>query len=158
NADSEKLSIGTSIDADLTSVGRGRARIVGRSSLGLHVEFIGLEAGVERALHERLAAIRAENQEFVDRAINAAAMVAMALEEAVTIGKLTRDALFDTEYVPIEGTNPQQFRTGSLDALEGLLPAIQEPLLANDKRMVFCASVDRNGYLPVHNRIYSKPQ
>jgi methyl-accepting chemotaxis protein len=24
--------------------------------------------------------------------------------------------------------------------------------------MVFCAAVDRNGYLPVHNRIYSKPQ
>ena len=42
--------------------------------------------------------------------------------------------------------------------LEGLLPAIQEPLLASDKRMIFCAAVDRNGYLPVHNRIYSKPQ
>ena len=42
--------------------------------------------------------------------------------------------------------------------LEQLLPPIQEPLLASDKRMTFCAAVDRNGYLPVHNRIYSKPQ
>ena len=158
NADSEKLSIGTSADIDLTSIGRGRARIVGRSSLGLHVEFTGLEAAAERALHERLAAIRAENQAFVDRAVDAAGMVAMALEQAVEDGKLTRDALFDTEYVPIEDTNPQQFRARSLDVLEGLLPAIQEPLLAGDKRMVFCAAVDRNGYLPVHNRIYSKPQ
>ena len=24
--------------------------------------------------------------------------------------------------------------------------------------MIFCAAVDRNGYLPVHNRIYSQPQ
>jgi methyl-accepting chemotaxis protein len=24
--------------------------------------------------------------------------------------------------------------------------------------VVFCAAVDRNGYLPVHNRIYSEPQ
>ena len=24
--------------------------------------------------------------------------------------------------------------------------------------MTFCAAVDRNGYLPVHNRIYSQPQ
>jgi methyl-accepting chemotaxis protein len=24
--------------------------------------------------------------------------------------------------------------------------------------MTFCATVDRNGYLPVHNRIYSQPQ
>jgi methyl-accepting chemotaxis protein len=24
--------------------------------------------------------------------------------------------------------------------------------------MIFCAAVDRNGYLPVHNAIYSQPQ
>jgi methyl-accepting chemotaxis protein len=85
-------------------------------------------------------------------------MVSMALEETVDNGKLTREALFDTEYVAIDSTTPQQFQTRSLDALETLLPAIQEPLLADDKRMVFCAAVDRNGYLPVHNRIYSKAQ
>ena len=39
-----------------------------------------------------------------------------------------------------------------------MLPPIQEPLLANEARMVFCAAVDRNGYLPVHNRKYSLPQ
>jgi methyl-accepting chemotaxis protein len=158
NAENEKLSIGTSVELDLSGIGRGRARLVGRSSLGLHVEFTTLEASAESALHERLHAIRAENQEFVDRAVDAAAMVAMALEEAVSEGKLTREALFDTEYAPIEGSNPAQFRTRSLDVLEAVLPPIQEPLLADDKRMIFCAAVDRNGYLPVHNKIYSKPQ
>jgi methyl-accepting chemotaxis protein len=158
NADSDKLSIGSSVEIDLTGIGRGRGRIVGRSSLGLHVQFAGLESTAESALHERLAAIRAENQQFVDRAVDAAARVAMALQDAVSEGKLTREALFDTEYVPIEDTNPQQFRTRSLGMLEALLPAIQEPLLAADQRMVFCAAVDRNGYLPVHNRIYSRPQ
>ena len=29
---------------------------------------------------------------------------------------------------------------------------------AGDKRMAFCVVVDRNGYLPVHNREYSHPQ
>jgi len=158
NADSDKLPIGTSVDLDLSSIGRGRGRIVGRSSLGLHVEFTALEADAESALHERLAAIRAENQEFVDRAVDAAAMVSMVFEEAVSDGKLTREALFDTDYAPIEKTSPQQFRTRSLDVLENVLPPIQEPLLADDKRMIFCAAVDRNGYLPVHNAIYSRPQ
>ena len=51
-----------------------------------------------------------------------------------------------------------QHRTRFLSAFEDLLPAIQEPLLAGDPRMVFCATVDRNGYLPVHNRKYSLPQ
>jgi methyl-accepting chemotaxis protein len=60
--------------------------------------------------------------------------------------------------VPIAGTNPVQFRTRALDVLEALLPPIQEPLLSSDPGMTFCAAVDRNAYLPVHNRIYSKPQ
>ena len=154
----EKLPVGTSVDAELTGIGQMRARIVGRSALGLHVEFAALEPGVERALHQRLEAIRAENKDFVDRAIDTAAMVSMALEDAVSSGTLTREALFDTDYQPIEGTNPQQFRTRALDALEELLPPIQEPLLGSDKRMVFCAAVDRNAWLPVHNAIYSKPQ
>ncbi|MDN3718849.1 hypothetical protein QW131_05575 [Roseibium salinum] len=38
------------------------------------------------------------------------------------------------------------------------MPEIQEELLGNGEGMVFCVAVDRNGYLPVHNMIYSKPQ
>jgi len=156
--DAGKLAIGTTVELDLTGIGCGRGRIVNRSTLGLHVEFVTLEATAETALHARLDAIRAENKEFVDRAIDAAAMVSMAFEEAVTAGKLTRETLFDIDYVPIEGTDPPQFRSRALDVLDAILPPIQEPLLAADTRMVFCAAVDRNGYLPVHNRIYSKPQ
>ena len=53
--DGEKLTVGTSLDAELSSIGRARARIVGRSSLGLHVEFTSLEADAESALRERSA-------------------------------------------------------------------------------------------------------
>ena len=156
--DTEKLSIGTSIDAELAGIGRMRARIVGRSALGLHLEFATLEVDVTQALRHRLEAIRAENKEFVDRAVDAAEKISKAFEQAIESGRLTRDALFDTDYQPINGTNPQQFSTRALAVLEDLLPPLQEPLLASDKRMTFCAAVDRNGYLPVHNRIYSKPQ
>jgi methyl-accepting chemotaxis protein len=38
------------------------------------------------------------------------------------------------------------------------LPPIQEELLSADPRITFCAAVDRNGYLPTHNLIYSRPQ
>jgi methyl-accepting chemotaxis protein len=156
--DAEKLGIGTTAEAELAGIGRMRARIVASSALGLHTEFASLDTAVESALRARLDAIREENKEFVDRAVDAAAMISMALEEAVSSGTLTRDALFDTDYVPIDATNPQQFSTRALKVLDELLPPIQEPLLACDKRMTFCAAVDRNGYLPVHNKIYSKPQ
>ena len=71
---------------------------------------------------------------------------------------LSQDDLFDNDYIAIEGTDPVQYRTRFLSALEEALPAIQERLLATDPRMVFCAAVDRNAYLPVHNRKYSLPQ
>lgn len=31
-------------------------------------------------------------------------------------------------------------------------------MLNFDPRVVFCVTVDRNGYLPTHNNIFSKPQ
>ncbi len=39
-----------------------------------------------------------------------------------------------------------------------ILPALQEPVLEIDPRVVFCAAVDRNGYLPTHNLKFSRPQ
>src|SRR5690606_7545130 len=38
------------------------------------------------------------------------------------------------------------------------LPALQEPVLEFDPRITFCAAIDRNGYLPTHNRVYSQRQ
>jgi len=39
-----------------------------------------------------------------------------------------------------------------------LLPPLQEELLTSNGRIVFCAAVDRNGFLPTHNRKYAQPQ
>jgi hypothetical protein len=39
-----------------------------------------------------------------------------------------------------------------------VLPPIQEELLTLDRNIVFSAAVDRNAYLPTHNRKYSQPQ
>ena len=133
-------------------------RLVNRSHLGLH--FQGTELGTSElaALQTKLAAIREENREFIDRANAAVARISPALEKAVSDRLLTREDLFDNNYVPIEGTNPQQYRTRFLETLERILPPIQEELLASDKRMFFCVAVDRNAYLGVHNKIYSQPQ
>ena len=79
-------------------------------------------------------------------------------EQGVASGAVSLDDLFDTDYVEIAGTNPVQYRTKFLDWADRALPPFQEAFLAKDKRMAFCAMVDRNGYLPVHNTIYSQPQ
>jgi methyl-accepting chemotaxis protein len=66
--------------------------------------------------------------------------------------------LFDESYEPIPGTDPRQMRTRFVDVTDRRFPDIQEPMLNFDPRVVFCAAVDRNGYLPTHNAKFSKPQ
>ena len=156
--ETEKFVKGGSFHAFIAGIGKCQVRAVNRSNLGLHLEFIEMDDVVREALLAKLAAIRDENKEFIDRAIEAAQRISQALENAASRGKLARDALFDNNYVPIEGTNPPQFRTQFLGTLEEIIPPIQEPLLASDPRMFFCVTVDRNGYLGVHNKIYSQPQ
>ena len=150
--------VGSIIDAQIASIGNCRLRLVNQSALGLHLQFTDLEISTKSTLERKLAPIRSDNTEFIDRAITTADRIARLFEDAVTQGRLSQDDLFDNNYIPIPGTNPLQHRTRFLDAVESILPNIQEPLLASDKRMVFCAAVDRNGYLPVHNKIYSQPQ
>ena len=76
----------------------------------------------------------------------------------IASGAISIDDMFDTNYVEIAGTNPVQYRTQILDWADRALPPFQEAFLAKDPRMAFCAMIDRNGYLPVHNKIYSHPQ
>ncbi len=79
-------------------------------------------------------------------------------EQALARGDIGMEALFDERYTSIPGTNPQQVMTRFVAFTDKMLPPIQEPLLAADPRIAFGAAVDRNGYLPTHNRKYSRPQ
>ncbi|WP_299280639.1 methyl-accepting chemotaxis protein [uncultured Tateyamaria sp.] len=94
---------------------------------------------------------------FVDYVRAQAAAITKVFEEAIDQGRISVLALFDRTYVPIPGTAPEQVRTAYVDLLDTVLPAIQEPALAFDPRVVFCAAVDVNGYLPTHNRKFAQP-
>ena len=72
-------------------------------------------------------------------------------------GQLSMPQLFDTFYIPIPGTDPQKFRTQYDKYSDGVVQPIIDKLLKQDKRLVFVVAVDRNGYLPTHNRRYSRP-
>jgi methyl-accepting chemotaxis protein len=157
-AGESNVEIGRRYAIEIAGIGRLHALVVGRSSLGIHLKFADVDAASRARLDDKIAAIREENREFIDRAMKTAAEVSACLQRLVTSGRLTAAALFDNDYVPIRNTDPQQFRTLYLEAMEEVLPAIQERELASDQRMIFCVTFDRNGYLPVHNLKYSQPQ
>ena len=110
------------------------------------------------ALKALMRRLLTREQALRDIVIARAAMISTLFEKALTSGAISEADLFDVNYIPIPGTNPQQYRNRALDFLEANLPAIQEPILALDSAVVFSAAVDHNGYLPVHNNKYSAPQ
>ncbi len=152
------FSVGDLLPAQIASIGACRLRLVNQSSLGLHLQFHDFGDGTQATLDHRLATIRSDNTEFINLATTTADRISRLFEKAVEQQRISQADLFDNNYIPIPDSNPLQHRTRFLDFVETVLPGIQEPLRAGDKRMVFCAAVDRNGYLPVHNTIYSQPQ
>jgi methyl-accepting chemotaxis protein len=147
-----------SLKATLEGIGACRIRLTDHGKTGARARFEALNAELTEKIEDQLWTIHAENTEFVTRAMEAGAELTKIFERAVASGAISIDAMLDTNYVEIPGSNPVQYRTKFLDWADRALPAFQEAFLAKDKRMTFCAMVDRNGYLPVHNKIYSHPQ
>ena len=105
-----------------------------------------------------LAGSETADTPFIRTVMERAAQVQQALEAAVAAGDVSQADLFDEAYRPIPNTSPQQVLARFTALTDRLLPAIQEPVLALNERIVFCAAVDRNGYLPTHNAKFSQPQ
>jgi methyl-accepting chemotaxis protein len=95
---------------------------------------------------------------FINKVKELAGHIGQLFEAAVRDGKLTQQQLFDRTYRPIPGTDPQQVMTGFTEFCDRVLPQIQEPMLNFDPKVVFCACVDNNGYLPTHNKKFAQPQ
>lgn len=99
-----------------------------------------------------------EDTLFYQLAREQTSLVEAAFEKALSTGQITKDDLFDENYTPIAGTDPQQVMTRFTELTDRILPPIQEAAMQIDDRITFCACVDRNGYLPTHNKVFSKPQ
>jgi methyl-accepting chemotaxis protein len=157
-AEAERLPLNQSLNATIEGIGACRIRITEHSKAGAQARFEAPDAALSEKIEDRLWTIRDENTEFVTRAMEAGAALARIFEDAVRSRAISVDDMFDENYVVIPGTDPVQHRTRILDWADRALPPFQEMFLARDPRMVFCVMIDRNGYLPVHNKIYSHPQ
>jgi methyl-accepting chemotaxis protein len=156
--EAERLPLNESLEATLQSVGACRVRVSERTKAGARARFEAPDPALKEKIEDKLWSIHDENTEFVTRAMEAGTALTKIFEDAVASGAISADDMFDADYVEIPGTSPVQHRTRILSWADRALPPFQEAFLARDPRMVFCAMIDRNGYLPVHNKIYSHPQ
>jgi methyl-accepting chemotaxis protein len=157
-SEAEKLAPRQSFEAVLQDIGACRIRIRDKAKGGVEATFERPSAATVEKIEDKLWALQDANTEAVTRALEAGRELTKIFEDGVASGAISLEDLFDTDYVEIAGSNPVQYRTKFLDWAERALPPLQEAFLAKDKSMAFCAMIDRNGYLPVHNKIYSHPQ
>jgi methyl-accepting chemotaxis protein len=154
----EKLAPGALVEAELKEVGRLRARAASAGDFGQRLQFIETPETTATALKALMQRLFAREEILRRIVIDRSKMIAGLFEDALRKGEISEPELFDVNYVAIPETNPRQYRNCALDFLERSLPALQEPILEMDSAVVFSAAVDRNGYLPVHNRKYSQAQ
>lgn len=95
--------------------------------------------------------LQTDDSRYIAAVTEAAERVSAMFREAIRTGAIEIGDLFDEAYAPIPGTDPQQHATRFVALAERALPALQEPLLQLSSVVVFCAAIDRNGYLPIRS-------
>lgn len=102
--------------------------------------------------------VRTDDSPFIEAAQRTAAEIAALLEGALGQGQIRLEELFSERYQAQPGTDPQQHLAPFSALAERLFPEVQERMLGLSDKVVFCIAVDRNGYVPMHNRKFSQPQ
>lgn len=146
------------IELVFDGLGEMLATVVGVSPVGLHCSFDDLDNQAGLRFAEYVAGVHDNYQPLINRAQKAAHDVVDAMHNLIQHGEATEPVLFETSYRPVPDSDPPQFETAGLHHLRAILPPICDGVLNEDERRVYCVAVDRNGYVPVHNRLFSHQQ
>ncbi len=79
------------------------------------------------------------------------------LAQALRDGRISEADLFDEQYVPIAGTEPQKYRTRFTDFIKQRIQPIEDRWLGKSGDYRYVLLVDRNGYAAAHNSAFDQP-
>ncbi len=90
---------------------------------------------------------------------SAARECSQILERAIDRGIKTETEIFSTLYFPVTPlTSPPTFNTFYDNFCDSMVTPIEDKFLVKNDRIIFVILVDKNGYVPAHNSIYSQPR
>jgi len=87
---------------------------------------------------------------FISLAQDAMRAIQQAVEAGIASGEIDEDAVFDRDYVQIEGTNPPQYNNGFADFADVHVRTVLDRFKARDGRIIGSAITNMDGYLPTH--------
>jgi methyl-accepting chemotaxis protein len=154
----EMTSAVETLNSDINNLSDGVNRSV------VNIQDASVELDALRSTSEKMIGatvklgVSTADTKYINEVQKVAKRIQLAIEEGIRTGEVSEEDMFDRNYMDIPGTNPVQVETRYNSFLDKILPPIQEPLLEFSDRVVFCAAVDVNGYLPTHNDKFSHPQ
>ncbi len=168
NVQHDVASIAQAADQSLSECEVMRVRIEGAAT-----EMKSANAALYEA-DERIQALLVNSEELIANVVNSgrkvrdtdiidcvkatAVRISALFEQALASSQITTDDLFDEQYKPIANSDPQQFMTAFVQLTDRVVAPILEELLEHDERIIFCAAVDKQGFLPTHNKKFSHAQ
>ncbi|GIX18405.1 MAG: chemotaxis protein [Erythrobacter sp.] len=96
------------------------------------------------------AGLSPRDSAIVAIAEEAAAEARRIAEAALADGTLTPAMLFDEDYRPVPGTNPQLFRTSLSDWADRHWRPLLDATMERDGAIIAAVCDDRNGFMPTH--------
>jgi methyl-accepting chemotaxis protein len=109
---------------------------------------------------DRLASsgVRIDDTPFIEFAQAAAREIHAIVDAGLERGEIGLEAVFDTNYVEMPGTNPTQWETGFCIFADAYVRPVLDRLMREEPRLIATALTDINGYLPTHISERSQPQ
>ena len=87
---------------------------------------------------------------FISLAQEAMRAIQQAVEAGIAAGEIDEAAVFDRDYVQIEGSNPPQYNNGFADFADKHVRPLLDRHKARDSRVIGSAITNLDGYLPTH--------
>ncbi len=112
------------------------------------------------AMLDRLAScgVRIDDTPFMERSQAVARELVQMIEAAISRGEISEQAVFDTDYVPMPGTDPRQYETRFCAFADQHVRPVLDRFVQEDPRHIVCVMIDINGYVPTHVSERSQPQ
>ena len=126
-----------------------------QNRLGNMVEEVDGVRSKSEHLQERLAALRTGNTPF-DALVSLLEATGESVLGVLRAAQAHGYDIFDESYTRIPGSNPARYNTSYDHAIEDALTRIIDHTLSQLAGGSYTLVVDRNGYAPAHNSIYSR--
>jgi len=119
----------------------------------------GLESAANLML-DQLAngGVEIDDTPMIAAAKGIALEITAAVESGIARGEITLDDVFDTDYRPIPGTDPEQHVTRFCDYADRHIRPILDRATRDHEKSIGCVISDMVGYLPTHLTLRSQPQ